>query len=634
MNFIQFGLFFIYIFSLLVTGIGIYSLLNPKNENYLNRPVFTGEVLLLGGTILVGEMLVLSLVGFYKAPFLWGAVLLNFAFSLKSRVREQFAFLLKQKVKMDFALVVFSVLLLVFVFRNLFFLVDIDSHFLYLYAQKLWLAKGSSLVGDVATDMRIWVPHMNAVPYALGLSLFPHETLFPQLIVVSWSLISLLLIFGYVSYRFNRYYGLGAVLLILLNDHFFYSGVNACCIINSTLVALLFAIVFNFWESRRSPGLFRFTMALIFLTQLLSNKYQMFYVTIFLLGLGLLVQDNPGKKISAFLKNKTYAGAVALGMVLCLLWYVRNYLMTGVPTFPIGADKIGVFNWTPAMASGFNRIFAAPLSPSQFLKYISFLLVWPGIDALKIVLLAVVFGPLTLILLGRRGEFNREQIREWAYWLTTSIFIVMGICMVTFVDPRHYRYGIAVFSFAAVLSIDLILKKTMNVRKDWMIAGLLILFALRHLPLMWAQGGSFKYPTINDNIQVLLNKMHFSDVIQRYYPQNIVVQNEYRLHPEQFEHKAWDTAIGSQLSSFLLPIRPQVGLWSTTVVKWDSYDHPELIVKDLKEYGIEGVMRVKGGKLIFLTPEEYAREAAAYDRYPKSIFYNYNFPQELTEIRR
>ena len=133
-----------------------------------------------------------------------------------------------------------------------------------------------------------------------------------------------------------------------------------------------------------------------------------------------------------------------------------------------------------------------------------------------------------------------------------------------------------------------------------------------------------------------MNRLHFSDIADRYYPLNKIAEAGLKAHPQKGMKGAWDIGIGgaNPLSAFLLPVRPQVGLWNTSVVKWDSYAHPESIVADLKEHGIEWVMRVEGDRLIFLSPEQYAGEAVRYDRYPKNIFYNYNFPQELAEIRR
>ena len=109
----------------------------------------------------------------------------------------------------------------------------------------------------------------------------------------------------------------------------------------------------------------------------------------------------------------------------------------------------------------------------------------------------------------------------------------------------------------------------------------------------------------------------------------------FEAHREMAMKGAWDTGVAgvTPLSAFLLPIRPQVGLWHTTVVQWDSYNNPESVVTDLENYGIKWIMRVKDGRLIFLSLEEYAKEAVLYDRHPKKFFYDYGFPRELSEMK-
>ena len=77
MNHLQFGLFLSYLFSLWIAGLGFYRFMNPHHENDINRLVYLGETLLLGAILVVGEMMVLALAGYYKAGYLWGAVLLN-----------------------------------------------------------------------------------------------------------------------------------------------------------------------------------------------------------------------------------------------------------------------------------------------------------------------------------------------------------------------------------------------------------------------------------------------------------------------------------------------------------------------------------------------------------------------------
>ena len=86
-------------------------------------------------------------------------------------------------------------------------------------------------------EVENWKPKVMIVATAigallgLGVALFGQETLFPQFVNLSWRLVLTLLVFGYVSYRFSRYHGLAAAMLVLFNDHMFFSGVRSFVII-------------------------------------------------------------------------------------------------------------------------------------------------------------------------------------------------------------------------------------------------------------------------------------------------------------------------------------------------------------------------------------------------------------------
>ncbi len=635
MNYIQLILFLIYAAALFIAGLAIYLFMNKDNKAYLNRSVFLGESLLLGSILVVGEMMVLSLIGLYKTFFLWGIVFLNYGFLWYPTVRKQLLDLLRPKSSGRLSTGLFISLLLIFIFRNCFFLVDVDSHSTYLFAQKLWLAKGSSLVGDVATDIRIFSPHFNAVPYALGLSAFREDTLFAQLVVVSWSVIALLLLFGYISYRFNPYYALSGVMLVLFNDHFFYSGANNCCIINSALISFVFAAGYNFWESYRREDPFRLVLALIFLCQLMANKYQMTYTFLFVLVLGVSIQSSWPGKIRLILGNKPWFLCIISAVFLVSLWYLKNFLVTGIPTFPILAGKYRVFNWTPEMSGTFYKIYGGGLSFPKFLKYFSYLFVWPGVHVAKYVLVCILFFPFILMGQFKRAEINRAELFELGYWLGLSILMIMGLCLVNFVDPRHYRYGIGIFAFTLIFVVDYICRSCFGLKSRWIPGVGLFLVALTGYHTIFMQGGAYKRPTFQDNINVILNKLHFEDVWIRYFPKNAMAREGFAAQPEKIKNSAWDTGIAgvTPLSAFLLPIRPQVGLWHTSVVKWDSYKSPDLIAKDLESSGLKWIMRVQDDRLVFLSVKEYAQEAAGYDRFPQSLFYDYGFPKELSEIK-
>ncbi len=628
MNYLQFTAFFIYVGAVLVAGTACYQFLNPPNHK--NRSLYLGEVLLLGSILIIGQMLLLSMSSLYRGPYLWAAVLLNFSFLFYPRVRKAWGILFK-KPAWDLPLIAFIVLIAVFIFRNMFFLVDVDSHSTYLYAQQLWLTHETSLFASPALDMKVFVPHFNAVPYALGLALFPHEPLFPQLIVALWTVITVLLVFGYVSSKISRTYALAAAMLCLFNDHMFYSGANNCCIINSALVALLFASAYNFWEAKAHNDPFRFVLALIFIPPLIANKYQAILVFMFLLILGFGIQGNLRKILTSILKNPRWLWAIGLSLMISAWWYLKNLLVTGSPFFPAFGDKLG---WTQEMASSFNKIFAGPLSLSQIIKFLSFLFIWPGINAAKIVWVTITFFPLLVMFALSKPGFDKKFLQELCFWIGLSLLTIIGLCLLSFVDPRVYRYGIAVMAVAAVFSLEFILRHCLSLPPKIALVVILII-AAQGWKIMLMQEGASKYPTIKQNLEVLTNKLHMADLMPVYYPDNLVVNNEYAKNPERFKYAAWDSGVGgvTSLSAYFLPIRPQVGLWYTTAVDWKSYQNTQAIMNDLKKQNIEWVMRVQSGKLEFESAAAYAQRASLFDLHPKELFYNYGFPEELSRIK-
>ena len=211
---------------------------------------------------------------------------------------------------------------------------------------------------------------------------------------------------------------------------------------------------------------------------------------------------------------------------------------------------------------------------------------------------------------------------------------MMGLCLVSFLDPRHYRYFIGILAFSSVLIIRFVAKNILHVNKELDLSLIILLAALPGYHIMFDQSGNYKRPTTADNINILFDKLHMKDISPRYYPDNIIAQNEFEKNIDKATTAAWDTGIGgvTTLSAFLLPHRPQVGLWHTTVVQWDSYQDKELIKKDLMNNNIEWIMRIENGQLKFLSLTEYAQEATSYDRHPKTLFYNYGFPEELSKI--
>lgn len=636
MNHLQLLAFVIYGFSVLIVGASIYKFINKSGESFLNRSVYLGEVFLLGSIFIIGELLILSLVGLYKAPCLWAVVGLNYLLLLRPETRKEIAARLLTGNIFSFPVVIFLALLSVFIFRNYYFLVTGDSHNVYLFAQKLWLMKGTSILGDAGNNIAIFTPHFNAVPYGLGLSLFGQEVLFPQLIDISWRVVVLLLVFGYASYRLNRYFGLIAVLLVLFDEHFFYSGVNACVIINGAVTAFLFACACNFWESREQNSPFRFLLALIFLSQLMANKYQLAIVTFLMIIMGLSVQPAILDKIKNILQCKRAVMALFAAIFITGLWYIKNFLATGCPTFPILADKFGVFNWTPEMTHNFSKVFGG-LNAGLFFKYLSYSYVWSGVMPLKILALVMAGLPFIFLIAALRSKIEKDAVAPLCFWLGVSFLAVAGFCFVTFSDPRIYRYALPVFAYSTVFSMTYVLQYCVGIKREFIlgIGSVILFFLVFGLTLATRKIIPCKVATVSDNIGVLFNRIHMKEAILKYYPQNIMALREFDRHKEKVSEAAWDVGPGgaNPFSAFLLPVRPQVGVWCTTLIKWKSFEDERSVIRDLNEAGIKWVMTADGDSLKFLTSAEFAERVVKLNRYPKESFYNYGFPSELSQIQ-
>ncbi|MDO8489531.1 MAG: hypothetical protein Q7S42_05435, partial [Candidatus Omnitrophota bacterium] len=391
MNYLQFLLFLFYLLSLFLSGVGIYSILN-RTEIRFNKIVCIGESLLLGSISLVGQLLILSILHLYKNPYLWGVVFLNYAFILNNSTRTLMRELFKFKFRLNIPTVIFIVLVAVLIFRNLYFLVDVDSNSTYLFTQKLWLTNSTSLIGNPTYDLRIFVPQFDAVPYSLGISVFGQETLFPQLVNLLWRIMAVLLVFGYTKYRLGGYYALAASAFVIFNDHFFYSGANQCVVINAAIIALMFAAAYNFWEARVKNDTCRFVCAVVFLSQLPANKYYLVICCLFLFLFGFAIQAKPLSMIKEIIRIKKYSSILVLAFFLVSLWYVKNFIVTGDPAFPLFAGKLHVFYWTSEQLKIFGQLLGSS-SPYKIIKYSSFLFVWPGVNPAKYILISVLILP-------------------------------------------------------------------------------------------------------------------------------------------------------------------------------------------------------------------------------------------------
>lgn len=636
MNQLQFGLFTMFVFSVFITGNSIFCFLDKEEKSLLktNRSLYFGEVLLIGSIFLIGQFLILSLIGLYRAGYLWGVVSLNYLFLFNKDVRSRIGYICSKKISGIIPSLLFILLAGILFFRNCYPMFDVDSLSSYLFTQKLWLSFGTSIFGSPAYDIRIFAPHFNAVPYGLGIGVFGQETLFPQLIDVFWRLIVLLLVFGYTSYRLNKYYGLAAVMFVLFKEHFFYSGVNSSVILNGAVIALIFAAAYNFWESKRQDSLMRFLLAIICLSQVMANKFQLAYVAVLLLAAGLFIQEKPFDLICRVFHNKIYRIAILVSVVFLSTWFIRSFLVTNNPFFPAFAGRLHVFNWSLEQEINFAKVVAGSISPMKLLKYLNYFFIWAGINAAKYVIIIISFLPIFILIQHRLPKEGKESFVEVCYWLTLCLISIIGICMMHFVDPRVYSYVIGIFAFTAVLSIRYVLRYCFNLKNEVIIAAVVIVLSFQGFSLIYK--GFLESPTLGENIQVITNKIHMDDVIKKHKrcPDIFKLKEEIDKNPDKFANSAWDLqSFGLNIPAFLLPSKPVVSLWCNSLIKWESYSSQGLILRDLKDNDIKWVMQVKDCSLIFLPIEAYAAEAVKYDRFPKNLIWNYNFPEELTRIK-
>ena len=633
MNYIQFFLFGIYVLSALSAGSYICWRIGYPVDR-MNRWVYLGEALLLGSIWIYGQMMILSLVGLYRGEFLWAAVILNFSVLFISAHRAYLASRLWRRINLTLIQSVVLILVGIFVFRNLYFLVDVDSHSTYLFTQKLWLSAATSLVGDAGTPILIFGPQFDALPYGLGLAVFPDELLFPELIVIFWRLIVLLLVFGYTTYRFTEAYGLAAIMMVLFNEHFFYSGTNNWVIINSAVIALCFAAAYNFWESYRKDDNLSLVLAIVFVVHLMSNKYTIVFVFAGMLVLGLLIQRNLGAFLSAVVRNRAW-GVICLGsLMVALLWYLKNWIVTGLPTFPALAGTFNAFGWTPERQAVWLRI-QGPLPLAKTLKYLTFFFVWPGVVPAKYVIVMILIFPLALLLSSLRRQVDNRSMQEVSYWFGLCLIAIIGTCLAFWQDPRYYRYPIALMAFTAVFGIDYVARNALGIRFSAAIGAVLILLALPGYGIMWQQKGGFSYPTLADNLAVLSNRLSTGQVMQQRYPKSLLALQASLTHPIEFQRAAWDTDKGEgnkALSSFLLPVRPQVGLWYTNIIRWQSYPDASQSAGDLALFGISWIFRIRDGEFQMVSSREYALEAEKINRFPDHTTWDYGFPSELVKV--
>jgi len=628
MNHAQFLMFFLYFISVFLSGLGIYSIFN-KSEIRFNKIVCAGEALLLGSISLAGQLFILSLLHLYRNPYLWLVVFLNYAFIFNNNTRKLIREFFNFKFRFNLPAIIFIALISILIFRNLYFLTDVDSLSTYLFTQRLWVESGTSLIGNPASDIRIFVPQLDAVPYSLGISIFNQETLFPQLIGLLWRIIAVLLVFGYAQYRLNGYYALAASFFVVFNDHFFYSGANQWVIINAAVIALIFAATYNFWEARGKNNTPSLVLAVVFISQLLANKYYLLFSFLFLSIIGIIIQPDPIGNIKEIFKNKRYLLLVLSAFFLASLWYLKNFIVTGDPAFPLLAGKLHVFGWTQEQQNVFSQLVGSS-SPFKLIKYASFLFVWPGVTPAKYVLVSVFILPFVIFISAIKKKTDKEEVAEVCFWLGICIVSLFGLCLATWQDPRIYRFLIGLFSFSAVLSLRFIIKCFLNIRNEIIPAAIILCFSIQGYSIINKGGVVFNRPTIKENIDIVLNKTHMDYVIKKHHPEVPIILDGLKRNSDKIDSSAWFMELNTD--AFLLPDRPRISLLCTTAIRWNSYSKEGFIINDLQQNKIKWVMTFRENKLVFIPIEEFAREAVNFDRLPKKTLYDYGFPEELTRI--
>ncbi len=634
MNQLHFLAFFIFASSALTAGVRIYSFINKQRAPLLNRSIYLGESFLLGSSWVIGLMMILGFAHLYRPAPLWGVVLANFLFLLDKNVREAFRKIIFSKVKVDLPLVILLIFTAFFIFRNCYYLIDIDSIMGYAFTHRFWLEAGTNLVGTDADYWPTFLPQYDSVPYALGIALFGNDMLFGGLISLYWRLIAVLLVFGYTSYRFDRWYGLAAVFLMLLDDHMFYSGLNAWVIINSALVALGFAAAYNLWEARAKDSVFRLVLGIIFLSQMIANKYQSFWIVLFLSGLAILFQSNILDKVKFILRERRYWLAVLIAVAFGVTWYIKNIIMTGTPLFFKFAGVMHSLGWTPEHEKVMLTVLGG-LSFSKAIKYLSFNFVWAGVYSLKYLWMVICFLPLFLIAVLKREKLNREALLEFLFWTGLSVLAVLGTSLAAHYEPRYYRFSIGIFVFAAVFSLHYVISECFNIKNKIVIIGIIGLLSIPGYKVAFEQGGPFKRPTFGENFNVLTNKMNMNSVIEKYYPGAFQIQELLNKNPDKVNSLAYYIQDDMKFPLMFIPIKPIVCVWRSSLVKWDSYNSEELIVKDLQEHNVQWVVveRPVQQDYIIQPVTEFAKILTNVERYPKLGFYDYGFPKEFVEMK-
>lgn len=249
-----------------------------------------------------------------------------------------------------------------------------------------------------------------------------------------------------------------AVFLLLIDDHFLFSGQNRFVFINPALIGLFAASMWLAWRTlfghQRS---FWNSVALTF--GILSCKFHGIYLAGFvglLLILGLLRRSFQKKHL---FKKPNFQEKLALisGIILCSSVYGLNWIQYGDPLFPFLKNKLG---GEPLIRTlDYLGVFGA-FSFWDALKNPLRTMIYPGVIALKAA--AVLLIPALLIC----PFVKKKRFIGFACVAFCTSLIWIAIAHSTLEDSRFARYafglttlGLCFFAIALVNALKRVLPK-------------------------------------------------------------------------------------------------------------------------------------------------------------------------------
>jgi uncharacterized membrane protein len=234
---------------------------------------------------------------------------------------------------------------------------------------------------------------------------------------------------------------------------------------------------------------------------------------------------------------------------------------------------------------------------------------------------------------------EKDKIKEMGYWLSMSVLLLLGVCLVSHQDSRYYRYPLAVFSFAAVYGWYFLLVKLWRVPSLLAVLILLIYagasMANEGFKVALYQGGDEDYPTIKENMAVLKGQLQTEEALKQRYPKIEQVLQLVKSDPEKFKRSAWDMdgSFQENIPQFWLPSRPVASLWMSNLINWNSYGDLKKIIQDFHGHNIDWVIAVgMDGRWSFIPVEAYASRLTAQMRFPTHKFSAYTGIPELDNL--